>query len=76
MTKYDTKRLIGRVAHTREHLFLIEKGYVLHHTSLAREYYHTDEVTVSHYEGKFGEGFVLEFHSDNRSCHLISYYVK
>lgn len=76
MTKYERKRLNGRLSIKKSHLFLIKKGYVLHHTSLARGYYHTDEVTVSYYEGKFGEGFVLEFHSDIRSCHLISYYVK
>lgn len=76
MAKYDMKRLSGRLAHTRAHLFLIEKGYAHHHTSLASGYYHTDEVTVSCYEGKFGEGFVLEYHSDIRSYHLISYYVK
>lgn len=75
MTKYEMKRRSGRAAFVRAHLMFIEKGYVLHHTSLARGYYLTDEVTVSNYEGKFGEGFVLEYHADNGGCHFISYYI-
>lgn len=76
MTKYEMKRQSGRLAFTRAYLFLIEKGYAHHHTSLARGYYLVDEVTVSEYEGKFGKGFALEYHADNGSCHFISYYVK
>ena len=76
MTKYETKRQIGRLAIKGSHFFLIKKGYTLHHTSLARGYYRTDEVTVSTYEGEFGEGFVLEYHANNSRFHFISYYVK
>lgn len=75
MTKYDMKRQSGCLALKRASRFLIDKGYAYHHTSFARGYYRTDEVTVSTYEGKFGEGFVLEYYADNRR-HFISYYVK
>lgn len=76
MTKNQIRREIGRTEIVRLDSELIEKGYRYHHTSLAMGYYAIDAVTVNRYKGKYGEGYVVEFHADNSRFHFIAYYVK
>lgn len=45
-------------------------------SKLQTGYYAIDAVTINRYKGKFGQGYVIEYHADNNRFHFISYYVK
>ena len=75
MTKNQIRRENGVRELLRLDRQLVKHGYRYLHSSLASGYFKLDDVRMNRYKGKFGQGYVVESHANNR-FHFISYYVK